>query len=278
VDTTFRPAIGDPAYRPGLGPTIWIDQAHHNIVTADRNSRYGPFIEVLRDDGYVIRPWTASFSAASLESIRLLVIGNALNVRNIDDWSLPTPSAFTEDEIRAVQAWVRAGGRLLLLFDHMPFAGAVADLGTAFGLEILNGLVEDPNTWDPAVFTRGDRTLAAHVVTGDAPGYARVDGAATFDGAAFRAPAATPILTLGSQYVSYQTTVAWRVEDAMRVPAGGWLQAAVVELGRGWVAVFSDATMFSAQIAPDGSRLGMNTPVGRSNLHLLRNTIRWLAQ
>jgi hypothetical protein len=52
-----------------------------------------------------------------------------------------------------------------------------------------------------------------------------------------------------------------------------------MEVGEGRVAVFADATMFSAQIgAPARPKLGMNTPEGAENLLLLRNVLRWLTR
>jgi hypothetical protein len=277
VDPAFRPVIADPAHGPGSGPVVWVDQGHHNIVSAERGTRYAPLVAALRAEGYVVQSFSSPFTVSALERVATLVIGNALNVRNVNDWSLPTPSAFTAEETRVLHEWIIDGGSLLFLFDHMPAAGAAADLGAALGLEILNGLVEDPARWDPATFSRTDDTLMDHPITGGSAGYCRVQAVATFDGAAFKAEHAVPLLVLGPAYVSYQTAVAWSIDSRTpRVPVGGWLQGAVLEPGRGRVAVFSDATMFSAQIAPDGSRLGMNTHVGAENLQLLRNTMRWL--
>ena len=56
---------------------------------------------------------------------------------------MPTPSAFSEDEIAVLSEWVEAGGSLLLVFEHMPLAGAAQDLAGAFGIEISNGFVVD---------------------------------------------------------------------------------------------------------------------------------------
>jgi hypothetical protein len=48
-------------------------------------------------------------------------------------------SAFSPTEIEVVKNWVKDGGSLLLIADHMPFAGAVADLAKAFGFIFFNG-------------------------------------------------------------------------------------------------------------------------------------------
>ena len=277
ADPSFRPVITDPEFPKGRGPVIWLDEGHNNIVNATPGNRYGPFVAALRADGYTVRPLIASITEAVLTPVRLLIIGNALHARNVNDWSLPTPSAFTPEEIRILHDWVNAGGALLLLVDHMPSAGAATDLGRDFGIEFLNGVVEDPQRWDPAVFRRDNGTLLDHAITRGAAKHAGLQTVATFDGSAFRAPDAEALLVLGPEYVSYQMSVAWKIDSTTpQLAVGGWLQGAVRAIGQGRLAVFSDASMFSAMIKPDGSRMGMNTLEGAENLQLLRNVLRWL--
>lgn len=62
-------------------------------------------------------------SAAALTRANILVIVNVLATENVGNWKLPTPSAYTPDEIEAVRRWVSDGGSLLLVADHMPFPG-----------------------------------------------------------------------------------------------------------------------------------------------------------
>src|SRR5687767_10900747 len=115
ADTSFKPPIPNPAYRTGRGPVVMLDEAHLNFHTAE--GRYKPFAELLRRDGYVVKPSLLKFSKASLRGGRILVIANPLADRNRTDWTLPTPSAFTDDEVEAVRDWVRRGGSLLLIAD-----------------------------------------------------------------------------------------------------------------------------------------------------------------
>ena len=119
ADTAFKPPIPNPAYQPGRGPVIMLDEAHFNFHTAD--GRYLAFAELLRRDGYVVKPSRSRFDKASLKEGQILVIANALAERNQSDWSLPTPSAFSDEEVGAVRDWVNEGGSLLLIADHMPF-------------------------------------------------------------------------------------------------------------------------------------------------------------
>ena len=84
-----------------------IDEAHHNYHTA--GGRYQPFAGLLRRDGYRVDGLDQPLSADSLNGVEVLVIANALNERNVKNWSLPTPSAFTTDEIAGARAWVEKG-------------------------------------------------------------------------------------------------------------------------------------------------------------------------
>ena len=136
-DLKYRPPLPRPAYEAGKGPRVAIDEAHHNFHTAD--GRYKPFAELLRRDGYRAEGLGKPLSADSLKAMDVLVIANPLHERNIVDWSLPTPSAFTQDEIAALHTWVEMGGALFLIADHMPFPGAAKDLAEAFGVEFSNG-------------------------------------------------------------------------------------------------------------------------------------------
>lgn len=278
ADPAFRPLVRDPTHAKGAGPVIWIDEAHNNVVATA--GRYAPFVAALRADGYVVSPFRETFSASTLSDAKFLVIGNPLHARNIDDWSLPAPSAFTPSEVRAVHDWVTGGGSLLLLVDHMPFPGAAGDLAAAFGLRFLNGYVEDPATWEPIVFHRDDGTLRSHAVTNGASADHRVTAVATFDGSAFQAESGDPLLVLGGRYVSYHPDRSWEIDASTPYqPVAGWLQGALLKVGAGRVAVFADATMFSAQVgAPARPKLGMNTPEGAENLKLLRNVFRWLTR
>ena len=130
MDTAFVPRLrAAPAYPRGKGPVVLIDEAHNNFHTA--SGRYRPFGKLLEADGFVVRANVARFDSASLGSARVLVIANAVSARNRDDWHLPSYSAFDAEEIAAVDAWVRRGGALLLIADHLPFAGAADSLASA---------------------------------------------------------------------------------------------------------------------------------------------------
>jgi carotenoid cleavage dioxygenase-like enzyme len=92
----------------------------------------------------------------NLKGIRILVIANALNKINIENWYIPTPSAFTVKEIETVRKWVKEGGSLFLIADHMPMGGAAAELAAAFGFHFTNGFAADTARRGNDYFTRKD--------------------------------------------------------------------------------------------------------------------------
>lgn len=283
ADSAFAPLLGAPAWDAGAGPRVALDEAHHNFHTLD--GRYLTFGGVLARDGFDVVGLRQPFSEAALEGIDVLAIANALHEGNAPpggEWALPTLSAFTPQEVRAVRRWVESGGALLLIADHMPFAGAAEDLAAAFGFRLLNGFAYagDPSAGGPIVFRRDDGSLAPHPVTRGASEATRVDSVATFTGEAFRIPpGAVSLLTLPEGAVSLNPDTAWVFDEGThRTDISGWSQGAVVEVGRGRVAVFGEAAMFSAQLAgPQRAPMGMNSPVAAHNPRLLVNLVRWLA-
>lgn len=72
--------------------------------------------------------------------------------------------------------------------------------------------------------------------------------------------------------------VAWEFKpETPRVPISGWCQGAVLRFGKGRVAVFGEAAMFTAQIAgPRKIPMGMNSPMAKQNYQFLLNIMHWL--
>jgi uncharacterized protein (DUF2249 family) len=277
-DTSFKPPIAKPAYSQGQGPVILLDEAHFNFHTA--NGRYQPFADLLRRDGYIVNASSSKFSKASLKSGQILVIANALAERNQTDWSLPTPTAFSDEEVKAVSDWVKDGGSLLLIVDHMPFPGAAENLAKAFGIRFSNGYAIDETTQGPMIFKLAEGELKEHAITKGRTDSEKVDSVATFTGSAFQIDGnAQPLLILGTSVVSAMTTVAGQITaETPRVPVKGWYQGAVLRFGKGRIAVFGEAAMFSAQLAgANRNPMGMNAPVATQNAQFLLNVMHWLS-
>lgn len=280
ADSAFNPPIHKAAYAEGQGPVVMIDAAHHNFHTAD--GRYYTFAQLLRRDGYRVISSNTSFVADSLKRGSILVISNALNERNAEEWSLPTPSAFTDDEIAAVRDWVAGGGALLLIADHMPFPGAAGSLAAAFGFKLNNGFATstDSTKRGPDVFTRAAGTLQDHAITNGRDSSERIEEVVSFTGEAFQADSAAGLMVFPPNMISLMPQVAWEFSDSTpSVPVDGWFQGAVREFGNGRVAVFGEAAMFSAQLAgPERRPTGMNHPIAKQNSQFLLNTMRWLSR
>jgi hypothetical protein len=282
-DLIYNPPIESPAYAQDSGPVVAIDEAHFNFHTME--GRYQPFAELLRRDGYIVRPSTSEFSTKNLEGVKILVVANALAERNQNEraWSLPTPSAFSDEEIKTVGRWVEKGGALLLIADHMPWPGAAEKLAAAFGIRMNNGFALREGADDFAlVFRRSDESLADHPISNGRSAAERVHSVASFTGSAFQVDEnkkAQPLLILGSDVVSIMPTVAWQfTPDTPRVPVGGWYQGAVLRFGEGRVAVFGEAAMFSAQLQGRKSKpMGMNHPIAAENFKFVLNLAHWLS-
>jgi len=281
IDKSFHPDIARPAYASGTGPVVAVDRGHHDFYEPD--DAFAQLAEILERDGYRVRSLRADVTAAALSDVQVLVVVNALADRDVDRWELPTSPAFRADEVTVVANWVRGGGSLLLVADHMPFPGAAAALGRAMGVEFMNGFAIVEADWDPFLFRRADNGLRAHPITDGRSADERVDSVVTFvSGQAFRAldSRVRPLLVLGKDVVSINMQKAWEYTDATpRVNVEGWLQGAAVDLDAGRAAVFGEAAMFSAQlVGPKRNPVGMNAPAAGQNLQLLLNTMHWLSR
>jgi len=279
-DRAYRAPIAKAEYAAGQGPVVCVDEAHANFHTL--GERLWAFGELLRTDGFQVRPSTRAFDAASLGECRVMVISNAQP--NEDEWDTypyPTPSAFTDAEITAVRKWVENGGSLLLIADHMPLAGAARDLAAAFQVEFVDGFaMRSPKGDAPDIFSTGNRTLRDHVIARGRDEREAVMSIRTFTGQAFRAPGAEPLLVFPAGYAQLTPRKAWEfTPDTPQAPIEGWLQAAVKPVGKGRAAFFGEAAMFSAQLAgPDRKPMGMNAPQAGRNFQLVLNTVHWLTR
>ena len=102
----------------------------------------------------------------------------------------------------------------------------------------------------------------------------------TFGGSAFKAPEkAISLLNLGDGITATEPKIPFQVNaDTPRIPMSGWSQGAVLELGKGRVAVFSEGMMFSSQLVEStGKTMGLRSVGAEQNEEFLLNIMRWLA-
>ena len=273
ADTLFNPPVANPAYARQTGPVVFIDEAHTNFHTL--KGRFRPFASVLEKDGYVVKASATPFTREHLAGARILVIANALHADNEARWSLPVKPAFTPAEVEAVTDWVRAGGALFLIADHMPFPGAAENLAAAFGFTFYNGFAIRKGSGKD-IFTP-DSGLADCALTRGRNDQERVSSVQTFTGQAFSIPAeAKAVITLSSRYELKMPEEAWKFNKTTRtLSAEGFAQGAMRTFGEGRVLVFGEAAMFTAQRSGN-SEMGMNARSASQNVQFLLNAMHWL--
>jgi hypothetical protein len=275
VDKAFQPEIADPAYRSGQGPVILVDEAHNNFHTSV--GLYFPFARVAEADGYVVERGREKITAALLRNCRIYVIADAQPPEKKGD-----PPTFSEEEVSVLNRWVRDGGALFLITDHMPDPSAVAALAASFGITINDGYAikgPPPGPVEPLVFSRREGTLRDSPVTGAKDTPDSIESIATFAGSAFRADERfIPVLVFGPGVRT------WMPEEYREFRPGtpnqdveGWCQGGIMEYGKGRLAFFAEAAMFTAQVFDNGRlRVGMGHPQAGENMRLLRNVLHWL--
>ena len=143
---------------------------------------------------------------------------------------------------------------------------------------MTNSFVAERGKRPPMIFLR-DQGLAAHPITDGRKPSEQVNRVATFTGQGFKAPeSAEPLLEFGDETQMVIMKPGTRNAVVERRDAQGYLQGAVLRVGKGRVAVFGEASMFSAQLAgPEKRPMGMNSPLAPDNQQFLLNVMHWLS-
>jgi hypothetical protein len=278
ADTSFVPSNKNKTFTEGKLPVVLIDEAHNNYHTID--GRYQAFKKVLQSDGYIIKPNKCKFNIDTLKNADILVIANALNEKNTQNWELPNFSAFTRDEIENVYNWVKDGGSLLLIADHMPFPKAAQDLAAIFGFHFNNGFAID-TTSGRTIFRKSDNSLLNHPITNGLNVKEKIDSVRTFTGQAFIIPFnAQPIFVFKKPTISYMPNIAWEFNDKTPIlPVDNWCQGATLEFFNGRIAIFGEAAMFTAQYNKRNKRwFGLRAKRAEQNEQFLLNVLHWLTK
>jgi hypothetical protein len=280
ADDVWSPTVSSPEFPQGDGPVVLVDAAHGNFHTID--GRYATFAELLELDGYRTQSAISEVTPKLLDQASVFVISNAVYGGDDAEWTLPTPSAFTSDEIDVIVDWVEKGGSLLLIADHMPFPGGTSDLANEFGIVFLNGFaMKSVKEGGLLSFTRSSGSLADHAITRGRSESEMIESIKSFTGQAFRFVAPVqPLMYMPDDWVVLLPIEAWVIDESTPVvSARGLIQGGVLRHGAGKVAVFGEAAMFTAQISiSDGvvSPMGLNDPSAAANAQFLLNVMHWL--
>lgn len=273
-DNDFAPAIARPIFEYGKGPLMVVDAGHHNFHTIE--NRFAPFGKLATMSGFQVKSRNARIDKKYLENVTLLVIANALNEKNINSWQLPVHSAFTADEIKNINHWVRNGGSLFLIADHMPFAGAVSDLAQSMGFSFYDGFAMRKPRENFDMFSYSNGMLMRNELTGL---HGSLDSIISFTGQAFTIPDnATSVITLDSSYKVLLPEIAWEFDGSTKmISAEGLSQLAYCKYGSGKIVMAGEAAMFTAQKVGD-FKVGMNASYAPHNVQLLLNIFEWLTK
>jgi hypothetical protein len=261
VDDAFDPPITAPAFRAGKGPVVVVDEKHRNVVSLQTYFR--PVGRHLGKDGYRVRPGTGSFTARDLAAARVLIIANA----QAPEGSAPGASAFTDAEVRALEAWVSNGGGLFLIADRAPFGGPARSLAGAF-----RATLDDNTVLRKGVDGKPDGVLTIDVSADGEESHPVFEGVSRVVyvvGESLDGPG--PILRAPAGTYSGPTNQATDGPSAAGKPL-----ALAFTHGKGRVVIIGDAGIASAFGSAGGqSHRGISEA---DNARFVRNVVRWLSQ
>jgi hypothetical protein len=266
ADPDFDTRVSNPAFTL-RHPKVLFDEAHRNLHTT--TGLFKPFADLITHDGFAVTANANKFSSAVLSGFDLLVIANARGEEG-------GGSAFDDQEIEAVVAWVKAGGSLFFIADHTPMGGWAEKLSAGFGVGMSKGYTDDPQHRDPVLkdllFTRENKLLENHALTNGRNRSERVSRIVSFTGQSLSIPrGGVAVLKLGdTAYDEFPNS-------DKKVPAAGRAQLVALKFGKGRVIVSGEAAMFTAQIAPNGEKFGMNA-AGIDNRQFTLNVMHWLGR
>lgn len=269
-DTDFQITIASPKYNKEKTALIGIDASHNNLHKADGG--FQPFAKLMKTDGYQIQS-VSRITAENLKELNTFVIVNALHQSNVGNWKRPIASAFTKEEVEVLNVWVSNGGSLLVIADHMPFAGASNELAESFGFSYEDGFVmAETEDWPPEIYSKKKGNLYESVLTDN------IDSLAGFTGSALNAPDdAIKIASFPQNHKLLMPDEAWQFDkNTIRYDVTDLVMGAIQTYGNGKVAFFTEAAMFTAQIVQDRFKVGFNSPKAPQNKEFILNVMHWL--
>jgi hypothetical protein len=270
IDDSFQLNINNPIYELGKGPLILIDEAHNNYHTKD--GLYSPLTKLLTADGYVVNSLKI-LTKENLENAKILIISNALPKNHRVD-----VNAFTEQDVDIIVDWVKNGGNLFLIADHMPCPIAADKLAKAFNIDFINCYALDTTKKEYDIFTKSDNTLVDNIITQGRNIEEKIDTVVTFRGQGFNIPDdAIPVLKFRTGYMLVFPERPMQFDkNTTYIPVENEVQGAIMKYNKGRLAVFGEAAMFTSQIDEDKGILGFGYPKAKQNAQFTLNIIHWL--
>jgi hypothetical protein len=270
VDETYQPAIKNPVYEKGQGPLIYIDEAHNNYHT--KEGLYSPLAKLLTADGYRVEA-LKKLTVENLNNAKILIIANAMPENHRKN-----TSAFSDEGVEIIMNWIENGGRLFFIADHMPCPEAAIKLADALDLNFINCYAIDTAKNAFEYFNKKDSTLTNCKITQGRDSSEEINSVVSFTGQAFGLPEfAIPVLRFSPNYVMAFPERPWQFnEKAKYIPITNEVQGAILEYGKGKVAVFGEASMFTAQISENKMQIGFGYPHAGQNEQFALNIIHWL--
>lgn len=272
IDTTTDLSFVQSYFLPSQ--KVIIDGAHNNLHKA--YTGFKPLVLLLAKLGFSVSANESNFqNAVGLSENTLLIIANPIASINRGRPFNPIHSAFSPEEISSIQHWVLKGGKLLLIADHMPFAGAMVDLAKAFEIEYVNGFVDaTTDRWPPRTFYSSNHSFNnSHKL------FKHLDSISSFTGSALKLPVqAIPLFRFSASDTIILTDTAWSFSPELaRKSLGNYVQGGLMKYGKGKVAVFGEAAMFTAQtIIPQGIKAGFNSEYAPQNIEFIKALLQWM--
>lgn len=277
-DNNFDISVSNPQLKD-IQPKVLFDEAHknhHKIATS-----YKPFAALISNDGCTVTATGKVIDKAALAGVNIYIVATAMGKE--DPGAVPP---FTQQELEAVEEWVRNGGAVLIITEHYPFGVAMAPLLGKFGVQVHNGYTEDTalnnrEVMDALLFEKSKGNLDARHAILD-----HVERINTFTGSSVKGDSAwTSLLKFSPTAQNFNVKVEVKKKGSDIItsvsysdfyPANGYAQAICRQYGKGRVVVLAESALITAQLDRKGNKFGMNIP-NYDNKQFTLNLIRWLA-
>jgi hypothetical protein len=282
-DKEFDVSVKSPAYN-NSHPKVLFDEAHNNMHTT--SGTYSPFVNLIKNDGYLVKKNQSAFLKNSLEQSDILIISNAKGGKR----NFKYKPAFTKEECNIVKQWILQGGSLLLIADHYPLGSAANCLSMQFGVYMYNGEVYDSIYFegdsafrDKLVFSRENYLLQDNEITNGKNLHERISKVVSDRGQSLSIPdSSLVLLKLSRKSYHILPDSIWDIGKTTHarfkdpVSAYGNCQGLAIKFGKGRVVILGEAAMLTAQLYKK-EKFGMNTP-GNDNKQFALNIMHWLSE